>query len=316
MARTIDGEYWAIQCKYYVADAVITKPEVDSFLSTSSKFFETDTGTTGFVHRLWISTTNKWNSTVEQTIRNLNPPVTRLNLIDLENDEVDWNSLEQGIFGKASRSKPLVIKEHQQAAIDQTHTYFQFDPDTDRPVHSRGKLIMACGTGKTFTSLRIAENETGGRGLVLFLVPSIALLGQTLRSWMQQAQEPLTAICICSDPQVSKQAEKNDDNLTSIVDLAMLASTDVPSIVKQLQHARRHNADGLTVVFSIYQSIDVISRVHEQLLAETGDAFGTFDLIICDEAHRTTGVMLKDEKESAFVRVHNNDFCEPPAVCI
>ena len=96
----------------------------------------------------------------------------------------------------------------------------------------------------------------------------------------------------------------------------MLASTDVPSIVKQLQHARRHNADGLTVVFSIYQSIDVISRVHEQLLAETGDAFGTFDLIICDEAHRTTGVMLKDEKESAFVRVHNNDFCEPPAVCI
>ena len=167
---------------------------------------------------------------------------------------------------------------------------------------------MACGTGKTFTSLRIAENETGGRGLVLFLVPSIALLGQTLRSWMQQAQEPLTAICICSDPQVSKQAEKNDDNLTSIVDLAMLASTDVPSIVKQLQHARRHNADGLTVVFSIYQSIDVISRAHEQLLTETGDAFGTFDLIICDEAHRTTGVTLKDEKESAFVRVHNNDF--------
>nr|WP_274957343.1 hypothetical protein [Millionella massiliensis] len=85
----------------------MTKPEVDSFLSTSSKFFETDTGTTGFVHRLWISTTNKWNSTAEQTIRNLNPPVTRLNLIDLENDEVDWNSLEQEIFGKASRSKPL-----------------------------------------------------------------------------------------------------------------------------------------------------------------------------------------------------------------
>lgn len=143
VARTIDGEYWAIQCKYYVADAVITKPEVDSFLSTSSKFFETDTGTTGFVHRLWISTTNKWNSTVEQTIRNLNPPVTRLNLIDLENDEVDWNSLEQGIFGKASRSKPLVIKEHQQVAIDQTHTYFQLNPDTGCRAHSRGKLWPA-----------------------------------------------------------------------------------------------------------------------------------------------------------------------------
>ena len=308
VARTVEGEYWAIQCKCYAANAFINKPDVDTFLSTSGKRFETESGMTGFVQQLWISTTNKWNSTAEQTIRNQNPPVTRLNLIDLENDDVDWNSLEQGIFGVASRSKPFTIREHQQVAIDQTHTYFKIDEATGQPAHTRGKLIMACGTGKTFTSLRIAENETGGRGLVLFLVPSIALLGQTLRSWLQQALEPMMAVCICSDPQVSKQTEKNDNDTTSVVDLALPASTDVPSIVKQLQHARRHNAEGLTVVFSTYQSIDVISRAQQQLLKETGDAFGTFDLIICDEAHRTTGVTLKDETESAFVRVHNNDF--------
>ena len=308
VARTVEGEYWAIQCKCYAANAFINKPDVDTFLSTSGKRFETESGMTGFVQRLWISTTNKWNSTAEQTIRNQNPPVTRLNLIDLENDDVDWNSLEQGIFGMASRSKPFAIREHQQQAIDQTHAYFKIDEATGQPAHTRGKLIMACGTGKTFTSLRIAENETGGRGLVLFLVPSIALLGQTLRSWLQQALEPMMAVCICSDPQVSKQTEKNDNDTTSVVDLALPASTDVPSIVKQLQHARRHNAEGLTVVFSTYQSIEVISRAQQQLLAETGDAFGTFDLIICDEAHRTTGVTLKDEIESAFVRVHNNDF--------
>lgn len=308
VARTVEGEYWAIQCKCYAANAFINKPDVDTFLSTSGKRFETESGMTGFVQRLWISTTNKWNSTAEQTIRNQNPPVTRLNLIDLENDDVDWNSLEQGIFGMASRSKPFAIREHQQQAIDQTHAYFKIDEATGQPAHTRGKLIMACGTGKTFTSLRIAENETGGRGLVLFLVPSIALLGQTLRSWLQQAMEPMMAVCICSDPQVSKQTEKNDNDTTSVVDLALPASTDVPSIVKQLQHARRHNAEGLTVVFSTYQSIDVISRAQQQLLKETGDAFGTFDLIICDEAHRTTGVTLKDETESAFVRVHNNDF--------
>lgn len=308
VARTVEGEYWAIQCKCYAANAFINKPDVDTFLSTSGKRFETESGMTGFVQRLWISTTNKWNSTAEQTIRNQNPPVTRLNLIDLENDDVDWNSLEQGIFGMASRSKPFTIREHQQEAIDQTHAYFKIDEATGQPAHTRGKLIMACGTGKTFTSLRIAENETGGRGLVLFLVPSIALLGQTLRSWLQQALEPMMAVCICSDPQVSKQTEKNDNDTTSVVDLALPASTDVPSIVKQLQHARRHNAEGLTVVFSTYQSIDVISRAQQQLLKETGDAFGTFDLIICDEAHRTTGVTLKDETESAFVRVHNNDF--------
>ncbi len=308
VARTVEGEYWAIQCKCYAANTFINKPDVDTFLSTSGKRFETESGMTGFVQRLWISTTNKWNSTAEQTIRNQNPPVTRLNLIDLENDDVDWNSLEQGIFGMASRSKPFTIREHQQQAIDQTHAYFKIDEATGQPAHTRGKLIMACGTGKTFTSLRIAENETGGRGLVLFLVPSIALLGQTLRSWLQQALEPMMAVCICSDPQVSKQTEKNDNDTTSVVDLALPASTDVPSIVKQLQHARRHNAEGLTVVFSTYQSIDVISRAQQQLLKETGDAFGTFDLIICDEAHRTTGVTLKDETESAFVRVHNNDF--------
>lgn len=308
VARTVEGEYWAIQCKCYAANAFINKPDVDTFLSTSGKRFETESGMTGFVQRLWISTTNKWNSTAEQTIRNQNPPVTRLNLIDLENDDVDWNSLEQGIFGMASRSKPFAIREHQQQAIDQTHAYFKIDEASGQPAHTRGKLIMACGTGKTFTSLRIAENETGGRGLVLFLVPSIALLGQTLRSWLQQALEPMMAVCICSDPQVSKQTEKNDNDTTSVVDLALPASTDVPSIVKQLQHARRHNAEGLTVVFSTYQSIDVISRAQQQLLKETDDAFGTFDLIICDEAHRTTGVTLKDETESAFVRVHNNDF--------
>ena len=308
VARTVEGEYWAIQCKCYAANAFINKPDVDTFLSTSGKRFETESGMTGFVQRLWISTTNKWNSTAEQTIRNQNPPVTRLNLIDLENDDVDWNSLEQGIFGMASRAKPFAIREHQQEAIDQTHAYFKIDEATGQPAHTRGKLIMACGTGKTFTSLRIAENETGGRGLVLFLVPSIALLGQTLRSWLQQAMEPMMAVCICSDPQVSKQTEKNDNDTTSVVDLALPASTDVPSIVKQLQHARRHNAEGLTVVFSTYQSIEVISRAQQQLLKETDDAFGTFDLIICDEAHRTTGVTLKDETESAFVRVHNNDF--------
>lgn len=308
VARTVEGEYWAIQCKCYAADTFINKPDVDTFLATSGKRFETEFGMTGFAQRLWISTTNKWNSTAEQTIRNQNPPVTRLNLIDLENDDVDWSSLEQGLFGVASRSKPFAIREHQQEAIDQAHAYFKIDEATGQPTHTRGKLIMACGTGKTFTSLRIAENETGGRGLVLFLVPSIALLGQTLRSWLQQSQEPMTAVCICSDPQVSKQTEKKDNDTTSVVDLALPASTDVPSIVKQLQHARRHNAEGLTVVFSTYQSIDVISRAQQQLLAETGDAFGTFDLIICDEAHRTTGVTLKDETESAFVRVHNNDF--------
>lgn len=152
VARTYGNCYWAIQCKCFSEDSYINKADVDSFLSTSSKTFDVDGETVTFAQRLWISTTNKWNSVAELTIQNQTPPVTRLNLIDLEADDVNWEQLEKGLYGKALRPKPFAIKEHQQKAIDKTHEYLK--------THERGKLIMACGTGKTFTSLKIAEKET------------------------------------------------------------------------------------------------------------------------------------------------------------
>ena len=301
VAHTYEGGYWAVQCKCYTADTYINKPEVDSFIATSGRTFTTNEGAVvGFEERLWISTTNKWSSTAEMTIQNQALPFTRLNLIDLENDEVDWEKLESGLFGKDCRTKQFDIREHQQKAIDKVHEYLKN--------HDRGKLIMACGTGKTFTSLKIAEKETENRGLVLFLVPSIALLGQTLRSWCQQATLPIHAICICSDSQVSKAEQKEDEISTNVVDLALPASTDVENIVSQLDYLNRIDRKGMTVVFSTYQSIDVISLAQKELLSHTNGTFGTFDLIVCDEAHRTTGVTLKNSKESAFVRVHDNEY--------
>lgn len=300
VAKTFSGEYWAVQCKCFAEDSYINKGDVDSFLSTSGKTFLVEGKTTAFVQRLWISTTNKWNATAELTIKSQTPPVSRLNLLDLESDDVDWAKLEQGVFGKAFRPKPFSVKEHQQKAIDKVHEYFK--------THDRGKLIMACGTGKTFTSLKIAERETDNKGLVLFLVPSIALLGQTLRSWTQQAVVPIHAVCICSDVQVSRQEIKNDEGGISVLDLALPASTDTQYIVHQLDEIRQHFSEGMTVVFSTYQSIEVISKAQAQMLAHTHGEYGVFDLIICDEAHRTTGVSLKDTDESAFVKVHNNDF--------
>lgn len=302
VAQTFAGDYWAIQCKCYDKDSYINKPDVDSFLSTSGKTFEVDGRKVGFSQRLWISTTNNWGPTAELTVKNQTLPFTRLNLIDIDADDVDWERLEQGLFGKASRLKPFDIKEHQQKAIDKTHEYLKN--------HERGKLIMACGTGKTFTSLKIAENETGNKGLVLFMVPSIALLGQTLRSWSQQATVPINAVCICSDAEVSKQEEKNDENIVSTIDLALPASTDIKNIADQLEAIHRAHREGMTVVFSTYQSIEVISKAQKEVLHRTNDTFGVFDLIICDEAHRTTGVTLKDEKESTFVKVHRNDFIQ------
>lgn len=299
VAITVEGDYWAIQCKCYQESSIIDKPAVDSFLSTSSREFRNeDIKTTRFSHRLWISTTNKWGTNAEEAIRNQNPPVTRLNLYDLQHAPVDWEKLEMGIHGEASRNPKKVLKPHQKEALEETNKHFKSE--------DRGKLIMACGTGKTFTSLRIAENETNGKGLILFLVPSIALLGQTLREWSADAQEPINAICICSDSEISRKKTKNEDNDNfSVVDLALPASTNTAEILRQFNHIKTNSNSGMTVVFSTYQSIDVIARAQKELIKK---GFSEFDLIICDEAHRTTGVSLAGEDESAFIKVHKNDF--------
>lgn len=301
VALTQEGDYWAIQCKCYQADATIDKPAVDSFLATSGRTFKNEQlQTTRFAHRLWISTTNKWGPNATEAIRNQDPPVTRINLFDLIEAPVDWDKLEQGIHGEASRTPKKVLRPHQTEALQKTHEHF-ISAD-------RGKLIMACGTGKTLTALRIAENETSGKGLVLFLVPSIALLGQTLREWSADANEPINAICICSDPEISRKKTKNEDADTfSIVDLALPASTNTDYILHQFQQIRDKGLPGMTVVFSTYQSIDVISKAQKVLLH---NGFVPFDLVICDEAHRTTGVTLADEDESAFTKVHDKDFIQ------
>lgn len=299
VALAHDGDYWAIQCKCFQENAVIDKPAVDSFLSTSSREFKDENlQTTRFAHRLWISTTNKWGNNATEAIRNQHPPVTRINLFDLMEAPVDWEKLDQGIHGEASRTPKKRLFPHQKEAVDKANTYFK--------EHDRGKLIMACGTGKTFTSLRLAENETDGKGLILFLVPSIALLGQTLREWSADANEPINAVCICSDPEITRKRTKNDDVDTfSVVDLALPASTDTQNILHQFHQTKEKGHAGMTVVFSTYQSIDVIARAQKEILKQ---GFKEFDLIICDEAHRTTGVTLADEDESAFTKVHDNNF--------
>jgi predicted helicase len=302
VALTHDGDYWAIQCKCFQEGSTIDKPAVDSFLSTSSRTFKNEAlKTTHFAHRLWIATTNKWGGNAEEAIKNQHPPVSRITLYNLMVAPVDWEQLENNVHGEKARNATRELKPHQKEALELTEKHLQ---DNDR-----GKLIMACGTGKTYTSLRIAENQVGENGLVLFLVPSIALLGQTLREWSTFAKNPINAICICSDPEISKSKKQNEDSdLTSTVDLALPASTNTAEILNQFNHHKAKNkGNGMTVVFSTYQSIKVISEAQKELLK---NGYPEFDLIICDEAHRTTGVSLAGFDESAFVKVHDNTFIQ------
>ena len=301
VALTVDGDFWAIQCKCYTEDTVIDKKSVDTFLSTSSRSFKNlNLQTTHFSQCLWISTSNNWTNNAEEALKNQRPPVSRINIHDLNQAAVDWEKLENNITGELARPKPYGLKDHQKKALENTNAYFKD--------HDRGKLIMACGTGKTFTSLRIAENETNGKGLILFLVPSIALLGQTLNEWSAQALEKINPICICSDAEITKKKTKVEDiDTTSVIDLALPASTNVPNIVQQFHKLKAHANDGMTVVFSTYQSIEVIAKA-QQALSEVYPEFAEFDLIICDEAHRTTGAKLESEDESTFTKVHDNLF--------
>jgi predicted helicase len=297
VAVTHDNDFWAIQCKCYQETATIDKPAVDSFLSTSSREFKDESlRTTSFAQRLWISTTNKWGPKAHEAIKNQNPPVTRINLHDLTDASVDWEKLEQGIYGEKGRAEKKKLYPHVLEVRDKVFEYFK--------ENERGRLIMACGTGKTMTSLKIAEKQTENKGTILFLVPSIALIGQTLKEWSSQADEPINPICICSDPEITKNRTKDDQDLTSTIDLAWPASTDSNYILKQFQHYKNAN-NGMTVVFSTYQSINVIAKAQEVLLK---NGFPEFDLIICDEAHRTTGYTEPGMDDSAFVKVHDADF--------
>lgn len=303
VAKTEMGDYWAIQCKCYAEDATIDKPAVDSFLATSSRTFtnEVTFQTTRFSNRVWISTTSHWGSNAEEAIRNQEPPVTRVGMADLNSSPVDWQKLLDGLTGNSALVEGKKPRKHQLDAISKAYTHYITEGN------DRGKLIMACGTGKTYTSLLIAEQLLNGKGLVLFMVPSIALLGQSLNAWSADAGKPIKAVCICSDSKASRKIQKNkfDDADDSVVDLAVPASTNPKSIASQLKKYRSH--DGLMVVFSTYQSIDAVSEAQQEILSETNGEYGVFDFIICDEAHRTTGVKLSDKDESNFTKIHSDD---------
>ncbi len=230
-----------------------------------------------------VSTTDKWSKHAEDALVDQSIPVTRLWFKDLADSPIDWHQFSL-VNVKDIRLKPKKdLREHQAEAIGSVIEGFK---EIDR-----GKLIMACGTGKTFTALRLAEQTTPANGRILFLAPSISLVSQSLREWTAEALTPIHAFVVCSDTKVGKDEE---DIRTH--DLAYPATTDakkLASAASEVSHDRR------TVVFSTYQSIQVVADAQRLDLGE-------FDLIICDEAHRTTGLTLPGEDPSDFVKVHHN----------
>ena len=282
------GDYWAIQCKFYLPEHQVSKKDIDTFLATSGKRFSTSDGEHTFTNRLIVSTTDRWNSIAEKTLENQTVPVERMTMGDLEQSPVDWSSFSLNRPDVMQVSDKKTLDAHQVEASDRVAAGFA--------EHDRGKLIMACGTGKTFTALRLMERLVPPGGRVLFLAPSISLVSQSLREWTADAETPFHPMVVCSDTKVGR-----DDEDTRVHDIPYPATTDATKLAQASKVLHQHNPAQRTIVFSTYQSIQVVSDAQKQGLGE-------FDLIICDEAHRTTGLTRSGDPDSEFVKVHQDAY--------
>ena len=274
------GDLVAIQCKFYAPTATLAWPRVSTFVGML--------GQPEFASGMIVSTAGAESANVHSNIERHAKPVRIWRVDDFEGSGVDWDQFRIDRPTQLALRPPKQLYAHQEQAIaDVTAGFGDFD---------RGQMIMACGTGKTFTSLRLAERLVGAGGSVLFMVPSINLLSQSVREWANDAAVPLATFAVCSDIHAGKRTRDEDMRVN---DLAFPASTSPDELVARV--TARSGPDAMTVVFATYQSLDVITRAQQQGL----DAF---DLIICDEAHRTTGTFRDAGDQSAFTRVHDNTY--------
>ena len=272
----------AIQCKFYDKDAVVPKSGVDSFIAASNRDY--------FKQRYIITTNENWSENALTEMQNVTPPIQLVRRSMLASSRINWSVYLN--TGKVVQQKKRTPRKYQEEAIQRVIEGFK--------TNNRGKLIMACGTGKTFASMKIAEKMEGNNGFVMFLVPSLALLSQTLTDWKRQCAVPIHAFAVCSDATTGKADLKNVDEITSASDLSYPATTKADRLAEEVKKARSKTA--MTVIFSTYQSIEVVSEAqHKFGMEEIG-------LIICDEAHRTAGGHYQDESDAPFQRIHSDDF--------
>ena len=237
---TNSAAFCAVQCKFRQDDSTINKGELDSFLSLSSK--------AQFSERVLFTLTGNLSGHALDSITNQNPPVKLFTLQHLEASSIDWSTFSFSSPENISYTAKTLLP-HQNKAVDDVMKGFS--------QHDRGRLIMACGTGKTFTSLKIAERLAGKGGLVLVLVPSISLLNQTLLAWSYDHDEniPLQSFAVCSDSTVGRYAGDDSYDDLPLSDLAIPPTTDADTLLRKYSP----DSEKMTVIFSTYQSLHVLS---------------------------------------------------------
>ncbi len=294
VVTTTSKEYIAVQCKYHQNS--ISLNDIATFLTQ----LQSGVGEVRFKKGIIISTSNLSSNAlkaIEQIRSNgMGIDIDEITEEDFIYSQIDWEKFDptktQGELPLCDKKKP---RPHQTEAIKATKEYFS------NPKNTRGKLIMACGTGKTYTSLKIMEALDPK--ITLFLAPSIALLSQTFREYAQEKSEPFYASIVCSDDKVGKgKKSKSDDNSDDInfSELPLKPSTRLEDILSVHEKVQKENKR--FIIFSTYQSALRIKEAQEAGLNE-------IDLVICDEAHRTVGAMYstneRDDK-NAFTLCHSD----------
>ncbi len=278
VAKTHDGQFVAIQCKFYDSGHTLVKEDIDSFFTAS--------GREPFSERIIISTTDRWSRHAEKALERQQIPVIRLGIDDLDSMSIDWSRFDPARAADLVEEPRKQLRAHQITAAEKVRAGFG---EVDR-----GQLIMACGTGKTLTSLRIAEEHVGAGGTVMFLAPSIALVSQALKEWTAECEVPIRPFAVCSDVTAGRLIEGEN---AAPYDLPIPPTTEMTSLRRA--GAAKADPDAMTVIFSTYQSIQVVA----DLQTATGLIL---DLVVCDEAHRTAGTSDANDEASSFVKVHDN----------
>ena len=241
VAKRHDGGLAAIQCK---CQDRIDKHHINSFLSESQRRLMGEP----YVERYIFTTATEWSDNAERAISRIDPPVQRVDFFGLDGAVIDWDAYLQ------DESAPLQGKPRKQLRPHQVNAFNDVLAGFD--ANDRGKLIMACGTGKTLTALRIAEQVADLGGRVLFAAPSLSLLAQSMREWGADAERPLRAFAVCSDTRVGR----GDGDSTRPYDMPLPATTKAQDLVDA---AKTDTPERMTVVFTTYQSMQVVADSHK-----------------------------------------------------
>lgn len=286
VAETFTGELVAIQAKFY--DRAIQKSNIDSFLSELGKNY--------YKSGIIVASTDKWGKNAEKALSDRSD-VVRIGLSDLRNSRIDWDKFSFERPDEVTVKAKKKPRYYQKEVIEKALAYFK--------ENDRGQLIMAPGTGKTFTSLKVAEamakESDKEQYVVLYLVPSIQLLTQTLRGWNNDTDMTMSSMAVTSDRNASRSSVKQDESNIQIKasDIGYPATTSPEKVLNNYRELMGKPKKELLVVFGTYQSIDVLGKAQKE-------GFPEFDLIIADEAHRTTGAKALGEEDSSFTKVHSN----------